>query len=81
MEVDDRGATHLDFRPMDMVRWETLPLDIGPPDTERAPINAVNGLAEEAMAGSQGRSVVARLELAGGAARPGFLLPHHQPAV
>ena len=66
---------------MDMVRWETLPLDIGPPDTERAPINAVNGLAEEAMAGSQGRSVVARLELAGGAARPGFLLPHHRQAV
>ena len=81
MEVDDRGAAHLDFRPMDMVRWETLPLDIGPPDTERALIDAVKGLAEEALAGSQGRSVAARLELAGGAARPGFLLPHHQPAV
>ena len=65
VEVDDHGATHLDFRPMDMVRWETLSLDIGPLDTEQALIDAVNGLAEEALAGSQGRSVVARLELAG----------------
>ena len=81
VEVDDHGAAHLDFRPMDMVRWETLSLDIGPLDTERALIDAVNSPAEEALAGSQGRSVVARLELAGGAARPGFLLPHHQQAV
>ena len=65
VEVDDHGAAHLDFRPMDMVRWETLSLDIGPLDTEWAPIDAVNDLAEEALAGSQGRSVVARLELAG----------------
>ena len=79
--MDDHGSAHLDFRPMDMVRWETLSLDIGPLDTERALIDAVNGLAEEALAGAQGRSVVARLELAGGAARPGFLLPHHQLAV
>ena len=81
VEVDDHGAAQLDFRPVDMVRWETLSLDIGPLDTEQALIDAVNGLAEEALAGSQGRSVVARLELAGGAARPGFLLPHHQQAV
>ena len=65
VEVDDHGAAQLDFRPMDMVRWETLSLDIGPLDTEQALIDAVNGLAEEALAGSQGRSVVARLELAG----------------
>ena len=81
VEVDDHGATHLDFRPMDMVRWETLSLDIGPLDAEQALIDAVNDLAEEVLAGSQGRSVAARLERAGGAARPGFLLPHHQQAV
>ena len=65
VEVDDHGAAQLDFRPMDMVRWETLSLDIGPLDTEQALIDAVNDLAEEALAGSQGRSVVARLELVG----------------
>ena len=65
VEVDDHGAAQLDFRPMDLVRWETLSLDIGPLDTEQALIDAVNGLAEEALGDAQGRSVVARLELTG----------------
>ena len=65
VEVDDRSVAQLDFRPMDVVRWETLPLDIGPLDTEQALIDAVNHLAEEALADAQGRSVVARLELTG----------------
>jgi hypothetical protein len=65
VEVDDRGAAQLDFRPMDLVRWETLSLDIGPLDTEQALIDAVNGLAEETLGDAQGRSVVARLELTG----------------
>ena len=65
VEVDDHGAAHLDFRPMDLVRWETLSLDIGPLDTEQDLLDAVNSLAEEALANADGRSVVARLELVG----------------
>ena len=65
VEVDDNGAVHLDFRPMDVVRWETFSLDIGPLDTEQSLIDAVDALAEKALGDAQGRSVVARLELVG----------------
>ena len=65
VEVDDRSVARLDFRPMDVVRWETLSLNIGLLDTEQALIDAVNDLAEEALADAQGRSMVARLELTG----------------
>ena len=65
VEVDDHGVTQLDFRPMDVVRWETLSLDIGHLETEQDLIHAVNDLAEDALAEAQGRSVVARLEFAG----------------
>ena len=65
VEVDDNGAVQLDFRPVDVVRWETLSLDIGLLDTEQALIDAVDDLSEEALGAAQGRSVVARLELVG----------------
>ena len=65
VEVDDHGVAQLDFRPMDVVRWETLSLDIGHLETEQDLIHAVNDLAEDALAEAQGRSVVARLEFAG----------------
>ena len=65
VEVDEHGAVSLDFRPTDVVRWETLSLDIGPLDTEQALLDAVNDLAEEALSEAGGRSVVARLELVG----------------
>ena len=65
VEVDDHGVAQLDFRPTDVVRWETLSLDIGPLETEQDLINAVSDLAEDALAEAQGRSVVARLEFAG----------------
>ena len=60
-----QGAVHLDFRPTDVVRWETLSLDIGPLDSEQALLDAADDLAEEALSVAQGRSVVARLELVG----------------
>ncbi len=65
VEVDDHDVVQLDFRPMDVVRWETLSLDIGPLETEQDLIHEVNALAEDALAEAQGRSVVARLEFAG----------------
>ena len=65
VEVDEHGAVSLDFRPTDVVRWETLSLDIGSLNTEQALLDAVSDLAEGALSEAQGRSVVARLELAG----------------
>ena len=65
VEVDDRGAVQLDFRPVDVVRWETLSLDIGPLEEEQALVTAVDDLVEEALSDAQGRSVVVRLELVG----------------
>ena len=44
-EVDDQGVVQLDFRPMDVVRWEILSLDIGLLNTEQELLNAVNDLA------------------------------------
>ena len=54
VEVDDHGMAQLDFRPMDVVRWETLSLDIGHLETEQDLIHAVNDLAEDALAEAQG---------------------------
>ena len=73
VEVDDHGAVQLDFRPMDVVRWSTLSLDIGPLEAEQGLLDAVNDLAEEALFDAQGRSVVARLELTGRGQLNGWL--------
>ena len=65
VEVDDHGVSRLDFRPTDVVRWETLSMDIGSLETEQDLINAVSDLAEDALTEAQGRSVVARVEFVG----------------
>ena len=65
VEVDEHGSVSLDFRSTDVVRWETLSLDIGHLDSEQALLDAINDLAEAALSEAQGRSVVARLELTG----------------
>ena len=65
VDVDDYGAVTMDFRSMDVVRWETLLLDIGGSDTEQSLIDAANELAESTLEAADGRSVVARLTLTG----------------
>ena len=65
VDVDDYGVVGLEFRAVDVVRWETLLLDIGGLETEQALIDAANDLAESALAATYGRSVVARLTLTG----------------
>ena len=73
VRVDNSSAVHLDFRPMDVVRWETLSLDIGNLEKEQTLLDAVDGLVEEALADAQGRSVVVRLELVGRGQLNGWL--------
>ena len=65
VDVDDYGGVSLDFRVVDVVRWETLLLDIGGLETEQALIDAANDLAESALEAAVGRSVLARLTLTG----------------
>ena len=65
VEVDDYGTVRLEFRAMDVVRWEMLPLDIGALETEQGLIDAATSLAEGALDTAEGRPVVARLILTG----------------
>ena len=65
VEVDDYGAVRLEFRPVDVVRWETLSLDIAGLDDEQTLLNAVNNLADSVREASGGRPVMARLVLTG----------------
>ena len=65
VEVDDNGEAQLDFRAVDIVRWETLSLNIGALETEQALLDAINSLSESALDAADGRSVVARLVLVG----------------
>ena len=65
VEVGDYGTVSLDFRPVDMVRWETLELDIAGLDTEQGLVDAVNDAADVALESAEGRPVIARLTLTG----------------
>ena len=65
VEVNDSGAAQLEFRPVDVVRWETLSLDIRELETEQAIIDAANDRAEAVLEASDKRPVVTRLVLTG----------------
>ena len=65
VEVDDHSGVQLTFHPVDVVRWETLTLDIGPLETEQALLDRMDDLASVTLDSAEGRSVVARLELTG----------------
>lgn len=65
VEVDDDGDVHLDFRPVDTVRWERTRLDISDMETEQDLIDALHQSMDDATAKSNGQSVVLRIALAG----------------
>ncbi len=65
VEVDDYGVVSLDFRLTDVVRWETLPLDISGLETEQELLDAIDSAAASCAEGAGGRAVVFRLTLAG----------------
>ena len=65
VEVDDYGAVSLDFRPVDVVRWETLEVGIAGLDTEQELLDAVDSAVASCAEYAGGRSVVFRLTLAG----------------
>ena len=65
VEVDDYGAVSLDFRPADVVRWETLEVGIAPLEAEQELIDAIDSAVASCAEYAGGRSVVFRLTLAG----------------
>ena len=65
VEVDDFGKVRWDFHPMDVVRWETLILDIAGLDTEQALLDAIDQQADSTLETAEGRCVIARLTLRG----------------
>jgi len=64
-EVDDYGAVSLDFRPVDVVRWETLEVGIAALEAEQELIDAIDSAAASCAEYAGGRSVVFRLTLSG----------------
>ena len=65
VEVDDYGAVSLDFRPVDVVRWETLEVGIGGLETEQELLDAVDCACASRAESAAGRPVVCRLTLNG----------------
>ncbi len=65
VEIDDHGGAHLEFRPMDVVRWSTLSVDIGALESEQELLDIVDDLADGALEEAEGRSVVAHLKFIG----------------
>ncbi|MCY4522086.1 MAG: DNA repair exonuclease [Caldilineaceae bacterium] len=70
VEVDEAGSPRLEFRPVDVIRWQHMDLDITGLVTEQAVLDGIIDLAESVLH-NEGRSVVSRLALTGrGAAHP-----------
>ena len=65
VEVDESGEVNLDFRPVDVIRWARKELDIADFNDEQGILNAIYGMADEAMEESDGKPVVLRAVLRG----------------
>ena len=65
VEVDESGNVELEFRPVDVIRWERRELDIADLEDEQDVLNAVYNLADSALDEVEGRPVVLRLALSG----------------
>ena len=65
VEVDDYGAVRLDSHAMDVVRWETLEVDIAGLEEEQGLLNATDSAAVSWAESAGGRPVIFRLALTG----------------
>ncbi len=65
VEVDDHGEVILDFRPVDVVRWDVLEVGIEGLETEQELLDAVDRAVVSCSDASGGRPVVFRLTLTG----------------
>lgn len=65
VDVSDAGHVHADFRPVDVVRWDVLQINIGALETEQALFNAIEEEVVVCQSAADGRSLVVRIVLHG----------------
>ena len=65
VEVDESGAVELEFRALDVVRWEKRHLDIVDLGDEQRVLDEIFDVARSVLEGAGGRPVVLRLVLGG----------------
>ncbi len=65
VEVDESGGIEIEFRAVDVVRWERKEVDIGGLGDEQAVLNAIYDAAASALEEARGRRVVLRVVLSG----------------
>lgn len=65
VEVSDARQVKVDFRPVDVVRWETVSVDIGNLQSDQDLLNAIDAKLTELQANSEGRALFVRLSLSG----------------
>jgi len=65
VEVSDSGEIALEFKAVDVVRWELLEVDIGKLETEQELLDAIGRKVAACGEAADGRPVVFRLVLAG----------------
>lgn len=65
VDVDDRGTVHLEFRAVDVVRWERTSIDTSELYTEQELLDALDERMQTLLDGADGRSVIARVTLTG----------------
>lgn len=65
VEVDYDGSVNLDFKPVDIVRWEERIVDISGMETLQNLLTELDLVVEDSLAKADGRSVVLRITLVG----------------
>jgi DNA repair exonuclease SbcCD nuclease subunit len=64
VEVHDNGQVTLQFRPLDVVRWEAVTLDISDMDSDQDLVDVLTQRLEDTLAAAE-RSVICRVRLIG----------------
>lgn len=65
VSVDARGSVHLEFAPLDAVRWSSIDVRIDGMETLEQLENALVTAVEAVAAGSGGRGIVCRIDICG----------------
>ena len=73
VEVNDDGNVRMEFRAMDVVRWERTSIDIGAIETEQELLDALDERMQDLLDAADGRQVIARVTLSGRGELHGFL--------
>jgi hypothetical protein len=79
VDVNEGKEVNAEFRPVDVVRWDAISIDISGLQTEQQLLNAIDESLAERQAASEDRSLLVRIALAGRGelhqtlARPQFL--------